>query len=60
MPRLIRSRLSFNTPFEDGGGMCRSCHGIGVTSGASVAEFIVDDKKTILNGGVRFVSPAIQ
>ena len=56
VPRLIRSRLSFNTPFEDGGGMCRSCHGIGVTSGASVAEFIVDDKKTILNGGVRFVS----
>lgn len=56
VPCLSRSRLSFNTPFEDGGGMCRSCHGSGVTSCADVSDFIVNEKKAMLEGGIRFVS----
>ena len=56
VPRLLRSRLSFNTEYDRGGGMCRHCHGNGVTSEASVEDFIVDEKKSILKGGIRFVS----
>ena len=56
VPRLARSRLSFNTPYEEGGGMCRTCNGSGVISVANHMDFIVDEKKSILNGGLRFVT----
>lgn len=56
VPRLLRSRLSFNTEYDRGGGMCRHCHGTGVTSDIRVGDFIVDEKKSILKGGIRFVS----
>lgn len=56
VPRLLRSRLSFNTEYDAGGGMCRHCHGTGVTSDARIEDFIVDEKKSILKGGIRFVS----
>lgn len=56
LPRLIRSRFSFMTPFDDGGGMCRCCSGTGDISSPNSEAFISDARKSILDGGIRFVS----
>lgn len=56
IPRLTRSRLSFNTIYEEGGGACRCCNGSGVTSSIDPKELILDGSKAVLEGAVAFVS----
>ena len=56
IPRMTRSRISFNTPYEEGGGACRQCHGSGYTLKIDSNKLIQDSQKNILNGGIRFVN----
>ena len=56
LPRLTRSRLSFNTAYEDGGGACRCCNGSGTISSINPEQLIIDSSKPFLNGAVAFVS----
>ncbi len=56
IPRLTRSRLSFNTAYEEGGGACRCCQGSGIISSVDSEKLIVDINKPLLEGAVAFLS----
>ena len=56
IPKLTRSRMSFSTPFDEGGGMCRECNGSGQTAGGDIHDFILDSQKTFLGGAVYCVN----
>ena len=56
LPQLSRSRLSFTTSYENGGGACQSCNGTGFAIQIDPNTLIVDKNKTIVDGGLRFVS----
>jgi excinuclease ABC subunit A len=56
VPRLTKSRFSFNVNFSDGGGACRRCNGTGRQYVISPKSIIVDDRLSIFDGGLRFVT----
>ncbi len=56
LPQIDRTRFSFLTPYEEGGGACSLCHGTGYTYGVQWSDLLIDEKKSILGGGVRFIS----
>lgn len=56
LPRIARSRLSFATPFEEGGGACRRCGGSGTVVSISRDALIEDMERPIFQGGVRFLT----
>lgn len=56
VPRLTRGRMSFFTPFDEGGGMCRRCNGSGQIVGTETKTLILDDNKTFLGGAICFVN----
>lgn len=56
LPRISRSRLSFATPFEDGGGACRCCGGRGSIVSISQDSLIDDRNLSIFQGGIRFLT----
>ena len=55
LPRLSRSRFSFNVDYDDGGGSCRECRGTGLTLSVPPEHLIADTEKPILTGGLNFV-----
>ena len=56
LPRITRSRLSFATPFEEGGGACRCCGGSGSVVSISPESPIEDRNLSIFQGGIRFLT----
>lgn len=56
LPRIARSRLSFATSFEEGGGACRCCGGSGSVVSISRDALIEDAERPIFQGGVRFLT----
>ena len=56
LPRITRSRLSFATPFEEGGGACRCCGGSGSVVSISPESLIEDRNLSIFQGGIRFLT----
>lgn len=56
IPRLTRSRLSFNTAYEEGGGACRCCQGLGIIASVELQRLIIDINKPLLEGAVAFLS----
>lgn len=56
IPRLTRSRLSFNTSYEEGGGACRYCNGSGEIQSMNPEKLITDINKPLLEGAVEFVT----
>lgn len=56
LPRIARSRLSFATPFEEGGGACRCCSGSGSVVSINRDTLIEDMESSIFQGGVRFLT----
>lgn len=56
LPRIARSRLSFATPFEEGGGACRRCGGSGSVVSISRDMLIEDMENSIFQGGIRFLT----
>ncbi len=55
-PNLIRSRASYNTPYEDGGGACRCCQGSGKVIAIKPEKVFLDNTKGILDGATDFVT----
>ena len=53
---LIRSRASYNTAYEDGGGACRCCHGSGKVMSIKREKVFLDTSKGILNGASNFIT----
>ena len=56
LPRIARSRLSFATPFEEGGGACRCCGGSGFVVSISRDMLIEDMERPMFQGGIRFLT----
>lgn len=56
LPRIARSRLSFATPFEEGGGACRRCGGSGAVVSISRDALIEDMESSVFQGGIRFLT----
>ena len=56
IPRLSRSRLSFNTSYSDGGGACRCCNGSGEIQSIEQDKLVLDINKSLLEGAVHFVT----
>lgn len=56
LPRIARSRLSFATPFNEGGGACRHCNGSGSVVSINRDALIQDMGKSIFQGGIRFLT----
>lgn len=56
VPKLIRSRMSFSTSFDEGGGRCRECNGSGQIIRENIRDFILDAQKTFLGGAVACVN----
>lgn len=55
-PNLIRSRASYNTLYEDGGGACRCCQGTGKVIAIKPEKVFLDNTKGILDGATNFVT----
>lgn len=55
-PNLIRSRASYNTSFEDGGGACRCCRGSGKAAVLKPEKLFLDRTKGILDGASPFIT----
>lgn len=55
-PNLIRSRASYNTSYEDGGGACRCCQGSGKVTAIKPERVFLDTTKGILNGATSFIT----
>lgn len=55
-PRITRERISFNTPFEEGGGRCRCCSGSGKRTILDEDSLILDKNKSMVDGGLRFTN----
>lgn len=47
---LIRSRFSYSTSYDDGGGACECCHGSGLKLKIKIANLFQDTSKGILEG----------
>ena len=56
LPRITRSRLSFVTPFAEGGGACRCCGGSGSVVSISQDSLIEDKTLSVFQGGIRFLT----
>jgi len=56
-PNLIRSRESYNTLYEDGGGACRCCQGSGKIITIRPERVFTDKSKGILDGAANFITP---
>lgn len=56
LPILSRSRLSFNTSYEDGGGSCRCCGGTGNIIEINPDYIFKDKSKSILLGASDFIT----
>lgn len=56
LPRITRERISFNTPFEEGGGRCRCCSGLGKRIILDEESLILDENKSMADGGLRFTN----
>ncbi len=55
-PNLIRSRMSYNTSYENGGGACRCCKGTGKQTKIKDERIFCDRSKGILDGASPFVT----
>lgn len=55
-PNLIRSRASFNTLYEEGGGACKCCQGLGNIAVIKADKVFEDTTKGILDGSSKFVT----
>lgn len=56
VPRINRSRLSFASAVEEGGGACRCCGGSGTIVSIDDCSLISDRTKPALQGGIRFLT----
>lgn len=56
VPRLAKSRFSFNVRYTDGGGACRHCQGTGKQYTIDFESLIVDSSLSIFNGGLLFLN----
>lgn len=56
LPVISRSRMSFNTPYSEGGGACKKCLGSGAIQEINYKYLIIDANKGILDGAISFVS----
>ncbi|MFA6291516.1 MAG: ATP-binding cassette domain-containing protein [Victivallales bacterium] len=56
VPRLHKSRFSFNVAYDDGGGGCTRCRGIGKIQHIALDSMIADRARPILCGGFHFVN----
>lgn len=55
-PRLSRSRLSFNTKYEDGGGACRCCGGTGMIVRIDEKNLFQKKSEGILSGASKIIT----
>ena len=53
---LIRSRMSYNTSYDDGGGACRCCRGTGKIAKIKPEKVFDDTSKGILDGASQFIT----
>lgn len=56
-PNLMCSRMSYSTPYDNGGGACRCCHGTGKTTQIKEDSIFNDRTKSILGGASAFITP---
>lgn len=56
LPQLSRKRFSVVTSYEQGGSVCNSCNGTGYIADIDPSVLVVNKDKTIINGGIKFVS----
>ncbi len=56
MPNLIRSRFSFITDYNDGGGACTGCGGSGKTCSISINDLFSDTSKGIISGSSPWIN----
>jgi len=54
-PRLNKSRFSFNVNYNEGGGKCNYCNGVGKIVTIDLNLLIADKNRSILQGGIHFV-----
>ena len=55
-PNLVRSRMSYNTAYETGGGACRCCQGTGKTTKIKAESIFQNKSKGILDGSSPFIT----
>lgn len=53
---LLRSRISYNTPYVDGGGACRCCRGTGKVTSIKLERVFQNTSKGILEGATQFIT----
>ncbi len=56
-PNLMRSRMSYSTSYDNGGGACRCCNGTGKCTQIRVDRIFNDKTKAILDGASSFITP---
>lgn len=54
--KINKKMFSFNISYEDGGGECRECGGYGKTISIDSELLIIDLKKSIMAGAIKFVN----